>query len=65
MTWLRRPSATKPQGLHKIAADLPTHITALRFVRVVLETLSAVLITLAVAQWLGSGGRCCWWRVAS
>jgi len=47
-----------PQTLHKIAADLPTHITALRFARVVAESLSAVLITLAVAQWLGQ-----WWQV--
>jgi len=48
----------KPQTLHKIAADLPTHITALRFVRVVFETLAAVLITLAVALWLPE-----WWQV--
>lgn len=48
----------KPESLHKIAADLPTHITALRFVRVFVETLSAVLITLAIAQWLGE-----WWQV--
>jgi len=48
----------RPQSLHKIAADLPTHVTALRFVRVVLESLSAVLITLAVAQWLEQ-----WWQV--
>jgi len=47
-----------PQTLHKIAADVPTHITALRFVRVVFETLAAVLITLAVAQWLPQ-----WWQV--
>jgi CBS domain containing-hemolysin-like protein len=47
-----------PQTLHKIAADVPTHITALRFVRVFWETLAAVLITLAIAQWLDQ-----WWQV--
>lgn len=48
----------KPGSLHKIAADTVTHITALRFVRVFLETFAAVLITLAIAQWLEV-----WWQV--
>ena len=48
----------KPQALHRVASDLPAHITALRFVRVVVETMAAVLITLAVSLWLGS-----WWQV--
>ena len=48
----------KPQALHRLASDLPAHITALRFVRVVVETMAAVLITLAVSLWLGS-----WWQV--
>lgn len=48
----------KPQALHSVASDLPAHITALRFVRVVVETMAAVLITLAVSLWLGS-----WWQV--
>lgn len=48
----------KPQALHRVASDLPAHITALRFVRVVVETMAAVLITLAVSLWLGS-----WWHV--
>lgn len=47
-----------PAPLHKIAADLDAHITALRFVRVFLETLAAVLITLALATWLDA-----WWQV--
>ena len=48
----------KPQALHRVASDLPAHITALRFVRVMVETMAAVLITLAVSLWLGS-----WWQV--
>ena len=48
----------KPQALHKIAADLPSHLTALRFVRVVVDTIAAVLITLAASMWLTQ-----WWQV--
>jgi CBS domain containing-hemolysin-like protein len=47
-----------PATLHKIAADVDAHITALRFVRVFLETVAAVLITLALSTWLGV-----WWQV--
>lgn len=47
-----------PTPLHKIAADMEAHITALRFVRVFLETVAAVLITLALSTWLGV-----WWHV--
>lgn len=48
----------KPEALRAVAADMPAHITALRFVRVVLETLAAVLVTLAVYRWLEQ-----WWQV--
>lgn len=48
----------KPQALRLVATDMPAHITALRFVRVVLETLAAVLVTLAVSLWLDQ-----WWQV--
>ena len=48
----------KPQALHRIAADLPAHLTALRFVRVVVDTIAAVLITLAASMWLSQ-----WWQV--
>lgn len=47
-----------PGVLHKIAADMDAHITALKFARVLSETLAAVLITLALATWLES-----WWQV--
>lgn len=48
----------KPEALRAVAADMQAHITALRFVRVVLETLAAVLVTLAVYRWLEQ-----WWQV--
>jgi CBS domain containing-hemolysin-like protein len=48
----------KPTVLHRVVADLPTHLQALRFVRVVMETIAAVLITLAAALWLSQ-----WWQV--
>ncbi|MCF8549901.1 MAG: hemolysin family protein [Pontimonas sp.] len=48
----------KPQALHKIASDIEAHITALRFVRVFLETIAAALITLALVIWLPE-----WWQV--
>jgi CBS domain containing-hemolysin-like protein len=48
----------KPQALHRIAADVASHLTALRFVRVVVDTLAAVLITLAASMWLSE-----WWQV--
>lgn len=48
----------KPQALRAVAADMAAHITALRFVRVVFETLAAVLVTLAVYGWLEQ-----WWQV--
>ncbi len=53
-------AATKrqPQALHKIASDVPSHLTALRFVRVVVDTIAAVLITLALSLWLTQ-----WWQV--
>jgi CBS domain containing-hemolysin-like protein len=47
-----------PGALHKIAADMDAHITALKFGRVLLETLAAVLITMALATWLEV-----WWQV--
>lgn len=48
----------QPQALHKIASDVPSHLTALRFVRVVVDTIAAVLITLALSLWLTQ-----WWQV--
>jgi len=48
----------KPQSLHKLASAIPAHVTSLRFARIVLETLAAVLITLAVSLWLRE-----WWQV--
>lgn len=48
----------KPQALHKIASDVEAHITALRFIRVFLETVAAALITLALVSWLPQ-----WWQV--
>ncbi len=50
--------ARKPRALQRIATDIAAHTTALSFVRVVLETLAAVLVTLAVAQLLDT-----WWAV--
>ena len=47
-----------PRALHRTAADLPSHLTALRFVRVVVDTIAAVLITLAASMWLEQ-----WWQV--
>lgn len=51
-------SKRKPQALHRIAADVASHLTALRFVRVVVDTIAAVLITLAASMWLSE-----WWQV--
>ena len=51
-------SKRKPQALHRIAADMAAHLTALRFVRVVNDSFAAVLITLSVALWLPQ-----WWQV--
>ena len=48
----------KPQALHRIASDMRSHLTALRFVRVVVDTIAAVLITLAASLWLSQ-----WWQV--
>jgi CBS domain containing-hemolysin-like protein len=48
----------QPASLHKVATDMEAHITALRFVRVFVETLAAVLITLALATWMSQ-----WWQV--
>jgi CBS domain containing-hemolysin-like protein len=47
-----------PQALHKIASDVEAHITALRFVRVFLESIAAALLTLALVSWLPE-----WWQV--
>jgi CBS domain containing-hemolysin-like protein len=48
----------KPQAVRAVAANMEAHITALRFVRIVFETLAAVLVTLAVYGWLEQ-----WWQV--
>lgn len=48
----------KPSRLRAIATDPVGHVTALGFVRVVVETFAVVLATIAVAVWLDS-----WWQV--
>jgi CBS domain containing-hemolysin-like protein len=48
----------KPQALHALASAMPTHLTAVRFVRVVVDTIAAILITLAVSSWFSQ-----WWEV--
>lgn len=48
----------RKQSLQKIATDIAAHITALGFVRVVVDTVAAILITLAVASLLDQ-----WWQV--
>ena len=47
----------KPGALRKIATDVAGHVTALTFMRVVIETFAAVLVTLAVAQLVDE-----WWQ---
>ena len=54
----------KPQALHALASNMPPHLTAVRFVRVVVDTIAAILITLAVFAWFHSGGKC-YWSLAS
>jgi CBS domain containing-hemolysin-like protein len=44
--------------LQRIATDVAAHITALGFVRVVVDTLAAILVTLAVVNLLDE-----WWQV--
>jgi CBS domain containing-hemolysin-like protein len=48
----------KPQALHALASAMPAHLTAVRFVRVVIDTTAAVLITLAVSSWFSR-----WWEI--
>ena len=48
----------KPQALHALASNMPPHLTAVRFVRVVVDTIAAILITLAVSAWFSQ-----WWEV--
>lgn len=40
----------RPEALRQIAADAPAHHTALTFIRVIVETFAAVLITLAFVR---------------
>jgi CBS domain containing-hemolysin-like protein len=47
----------KPGALRRIATDVVGHVTALTFMRVVIETFAAVLITLAVIQLVDY-----WWQ---
>jgi len=47
----------KPQALRSIAMDVAGHVTALTFVRVVIETFAAVLVTLAVVRLVDQ-----WWQ---
>jgi len=48
----------KPHALHKLASAMAAHATAVRFVRVVVDTTAAILITLAVSLWFPR-----WWEV--
>ncbi len=48
----------KPKALHTLAASMPAHERAVRFVRVVIESIAAVLLTLAVSSWLDQ-----WWEI--
>lgn len=47
----------KPDALRNIAQDVAGHVTALTFVRVVVETIAAVLVTLSVAEFVDQ-----WWE---
>lgn len=49
---------SKRTALQRIATDIAAHITALGFVRVVVDTIAAILITLAVIDLLDV-----WWQV--
>ena len=51
-------SMRNPQPLHRVAADITAHVTALDFIRVVFNALAAVLVTLAMSLWLSA-----WWEV--
>ena len=48
----------KPARLHAVAADVGAHVNALNFLRIVAETIAAVLVTLAFATLLTD-----WWAV--
>ncbi|MDC0991741.1 hemolysin family protein [Pontimonas sp.] len=48
----------KPKAVHALAAGMPAHERAVRFVRVVVESIAAVLLTLAVSSWLDQ-----WWEI--
>ena len=48
----------RKRALQRIATDIAAHITALGFIRVVVDTIAAILITLAVASLLDQ-----WWQV--
>jgi Domain of unknown function DUF21. len=48
----RRPA------LQSLATDVAAHVTALAFVRVIVDTLAAVLITLAISRLMDQ-----WWQV--
>ena len=48
----------KPKAVHALAAGMPAHERAVRFVRVVIESIAAVLLTLAVSSWLDQ-----WWEI--
>lgn len=49
---------SKPKAVHALAAGMPAHERAVRFVRVVIESIAAVLLTLAVSSWLDQ-----WWEI--
>ena len=51
-------SAKPRRALQSLATDVAAHITALAFVRVIVDTLAAVLITLAISRLMDQ-----WWQV--
>jgi CBS domain containing-hemolysin-like protein len=50
-------SARRPAALRAVAADVPAHHTALTFIRVIVDSFAAVLITLAFVRALPE-----WWQ---
>lgn len=51
-------TAKRRPALQSLATDVAAHITALAFVRVIVDTLAAVLITLAISRLMDQ-----WWQV--
>lgn len=51
-------SRSKPARLHAVAADVGAHVNALNFLRIVAETIAAVLVTIGFTTIIGE-----WWWV--